>query len=356
MRVARLAEQKGRLTLHPIFRLMLGAMLTFPAAARAADAPVQLKLSHWVPPQHPLQAAIQDWANSIKADSGGTITSVIFPAEQLGKAFDHYDMARDGIADGAYVNPGYQPGRFPVIAAGELPFLFKDARTGTAALDAWYRPYAAREMKDVHYCFAFIHDPGTFHSRRQITVPGDVRGLKVRPGDATLGTFITSLGGTNVQAAAPQARDILERGVADAITFPWGSMILFGIDKVTKYHLDVPLYTTTFVWVLNKAKYDGMSPAQKTVIDRHCTTDWAVRFAGPWGDFEHAGIAKIKAEPGHVLTELTPAQLGQWKQAAEPLHAAWAANVKRVGLDPEAVDKALAASIAGHKAGLGSAE
>ena len=74
---------------------------------------------------------------------------MIFPAEQLGKAFDHYDMARDGIADGAYVNPGYQPGRFPVIAAGELPFLFKDARTGTAALDAWYRPYAAREMKDV---------------------------------------------------------------------------------------------------------------------------------------------------------------------------------------------------------------
>ena len=87
--------------------------------------------------------------------------------------------------------------------------------------------------------------------------------MKMRPGDATIGTFVTSLGGTNVQAAAPRARDILERGVADAITFPWGSMILFGIDKVTKYHLDVPLYTTTFVWVLNKAKYDGMSPAQK---------------------------------------------------------------------------------------------
>ena len=32
-------------------------------------------------------------------------------------------MARDGIADFTYVNPGYQPGRFPIIAAGELPFL-----------------------------------------------------------------------------------------------------------------------------------------------------------------------------------------------------------------------------------------
>ena len=54
--------------------------------------------------------------------------------------------------------------------------------------------------------------------------------------------MVTALGGTNVQASAPEARDVLERGVADAITFPWGSIILFGIDKVVKYHMDVPLY------------------------------------------------------------------------------------------------------------------
>ena len=66
-----------------------------------------------------------------------------------------------------------------------------------------------------------------------------------------------------MQASAPEARDVLERGVADAITFPWGSIVLFGIDKVTKYHMDVPLYTTTFVWVMNKDKYDAMSPRRR---------------------------------------------------------------------------------------------
>jgi len=35
--------------------------------------------------------------------------------------------------------------------------------------------------------------------------------------------------------------------VADAVTFPWGSLALFGIDKVTKYHIDAALDTTTFV-------------------------------------------------------------------------------------------------------------
>ena len=83
----------------------------------------------------------------------------MFPAQQLGKAFDHYDMARDGIADVTYVNPGYQPGRFPIIGAGELPFLMSDAKGGSMALDAWYRKYAEKEMKDVKFCLAFIHSP-----------------------------------------------------------------------------------------------------------------------------------------------------------------------------------------------------
>src|SRR5580698_991684 len=139
--------------------------------AQAQDKTFELKLSHWVPPSHPLQKAIQDWADDIQKASNGTITYKIFPAEQLGKAFDHYDMARDGIADFAYVNPGYQPGRFPIIAAGEFPFLISDGHTGSAALDAWYRTYAAEEMKDVHYCFAFVHDPGALHAKKQILLP-----------------------------------------------------------------------------------------------------------------------------------------------------------------------------------------
>src|ERR1700736_5198437 len=145
--------------------------------AMAADPTVELKLAHWVPPAHPLHPALQAWAADLETASGGTIKSTIFPAQQLGKAVDHYDMARDGIADFTYVNPGYQPGRFPVIAAGELPFLISDGHTGSAALDAWYRKYAANEMKDVKYCFSFILDPLTWHSsKKKIVVPGDVKG------------------------------------------------------------------------------------------------------------------------------------------------------------------------------------
>jgi TRAP-type C4-dicarboxylate transport system substrate-binding protein len=319
--------------------------------ALAQDKTFELKLSHWVPPSHPLQKALEEWGASVEKDSGGTIKYKVYPAQQLGKAFDHYDMARDGIADLTYINPGYQPGRFPIIGAGELPFLMTNAKGGTQALDAWYRKYADKEMKDVKFCLAFVHDPGAFHSRsKKILVPGDIKGMKIRPAHATRATFMTTLGGTNVQAAAPEVRDVLEKGVADAVTFPWGSVPLFGIDKVTKYHLDMPLYVTTFAFVFNKAKYNEMSAAQKKVIDNHCTPAWALKVAAPWADFEHAGIAKIKAEAGHEVYEPSAAQVAEWKKAAEPLEKTWADNVKKAGGDPDAIMKELRAQLEKDKA------
>jgi TRAP-type C4-dicarboxylate transport system substrate-binding protein len=274
--------------------LLIGA-----SAALAQDKTFDLKFSHWVPPTHPLQKAMEEWGTSVEKASNGTIKFKIFPSQQLGKAFDHYDMARDGIADFTYVNPGYQPGRFPIIAAGELPFLVGDAKGGIRAVDAWYRKYAANEMKDVKYCFSFILDPLTWHSsKKKITVPGDIKGMKVRPSQATVAA----------------------------------------------------LHTVTFQWLMSPRTYAAMSPAQKKVIDDHCTTEWAGKFADPWADFEHAGLAKVKAEPGHEVYTITDAQLNEWKKSAEPLEKQWADNVRKAGGDPDAIMKELKQSLAQNKA------
>jgi len=119
---------------------------------------------------------------------------------------------------------------------------------------------------------------------------------------------------------------------------------------VVKYHMDAALYVTTFVWVMNKEKYDAMSPAQKKVIDDHCTNEWAGRLAAPWADFEAAGRPKIKAEAGHEVYELTPEQLALWRKAAEPLEAKWAAGVRAVGVDPDKAMGELKAELKQHNA------
>jgi TRAP-type C4-dicarboxylate transport system substrate-binding protein len=328
-----------------VFALGLGT-------ASAQDKTFELKLSHWLPRSHPLHKSLEEWGDSIEQDSGGTIKYKIYPAQQLGNALDHYDMARDGIADLGYVNPGYQPGRFPIFDAANLPFMLSNAKAGSGALDDWYRQYATTEMKDVKFCFAGAHDPGSFHSRtKKIVVPSDLAGMKIRPAQASMASLVTELGGTNVQAAAPEVRDILEKGVADAVTFPWGSIILFGVDKVTKYHMAAALYTTGFVWVMNKDTYASMSPSQQKVIDNHCNRDWAEKVAAPWADFEHDGIARLKAEPDHEVYPLTTSQLDQWKAAAMPVVQAWSTAVRKAGSDPDVVLKDLKAQLAKSNSG-----
>ena len=44
--------------------------------------------------------------------------------------------------------------------------------------------------------------------------------MNVRPANATMAAYVSELGGQVFQVSAPEARDALERGIADALTFP----------------------------------------------------------------------------------------------------------------------------------------
>lgn len=319
-------------SLHPGL-LAATALAMCTTGTLAQDRPVELRFAHWLPANHSLaRTGFQPWAQSIERASKGSIKVSMFPAQQLGKAADHYDMARDGIADATWVNPGYQAGRFPIVAAGELPFLVGKPGPGSAALDAWYRKYADREMGDVKYCFAHLH-VGTIHSRKPITEPSQIQGMKVRSANGTVAAYISSLGGTNVQVSAPEARDALEKGVADAITFPWDSIISFGIDKAVNYHSDMRMYASDFVWVLNKNWYNRLGPAQKQVIDQHCNNEWAGKVGAAWGDLEDSGREKLAKAQGHTIVQVTPAQVDRWKKAAEPIYMQWQQAVDRTGVN-----------------------
>ena len=175
----------------------------------------------------------------------------------------------------------------------------------------------------------------------------------MRPAQSTIGEMVKMFGGTNVQASAPESRDAIERGVADEITFPWGSMFLFGIDKVVKYHMDVPLYTTVFTYNINLAKYNSMSAAQKKVIDDHCTPEWASKVTDPWTDFEANGRAKMKAlARSRGLSADAGATRANGRRRSSRCTTSWAEAVKKAGGDPAAIDADLQATLKKYDAGL----
>ena len=123
-------HMNGRLALMAAAAGFVLALACDPGSAQ--DTPVTLRFSHWSPPQHPMsQIAVPEWVNAIEKASGGSIKIQVFPSQQLGKAIDHYDMARDGVADITWVNAGLQPGRFPLAQALEMPWLYSDPAGAT---------------------------------------------------------------------------------------------------------------------------------------------------------------------------------------------------------------------------------
>ncbi len=100
--------------------------------------------------------------------------------------------------------------------------------------------------------------------------------------------------------------------------------------------------------MLNPATYAKLSPAQKKVMDEHCSSDWALKIATPVGRFRIRRPDKIKALPGHEVYPLTPEQLAAWRKSAEPIVANWEAVVHKAGEDPKAILDDLRKTVAEH--------
>ncbi len=338
---ARILEARAASIAGFAMAAMAAGLLAAPAPAAAQDSkPVTLRFSHWLPPVHVVaKGGIQKWVELVEKDSNGTIKIQIFPAQQLGSAKDHYDMAKDGVADITFFNPGYQAGRFPVAGAGELPFLISDPEAASEVFHKWYMDYAAKEMPDIKVCNVYLFAPGAIHSKKPIKVPADMKGVKARAAQATLAKVFTELGGASVAIAVPEVREALERGVVDAVTAPWGSMIRpWNLDKPVKYSLDMSFYSGVLIHGMNKAAYDKLSPEQKKVIDAHCTPEWSRKLAANWAAAEKKGYAEMKAQPQRVVYTPTKAEVKQWQDAMAPVTQQWKDSVKKRGVD---ADKAL---------------
>lgn len=326
------------------------ALATLCGASAQAET---LTFSHWVPATHQVHNGVELWSRAVEAASDGAISVRIFPAQQLGKAQDHYDMIASGQVDAGWFVPGYSAGRFPIVDAGELPFMISDAPKGARALHEWYADIAEEEMSEIHFCAFATHDPGRIHTSEKVESPADMAGVKMRPANATIGNYLADLGAVPVRIAAPEARQGVQRGVVDGVTFPWHTIINFGLADTLTYHLDIPLYVPMAIYGINPDFYAGLSPELKAVIDAHCTPEWSETLTADWANWEREGRALLDEKGGHVFTEISGEALAPWIEASGEVYDEWAQNVaaKYPEKDPAGLLEDLRAKLSAAGAG-----
>jgi len=323
--------------------LAMTAACALPSAALAQN--VTLRLSHWVPATIAPGQGIQAWADAVTAASDGRITIQVFPAQQIGAAVDHYDMARDGIADITWVNPGYTAGRFPIFGLSEVPFHVSDSVPGAQAVHEWYQEHAATEMADVVLCLVNPHGAGALHSRDAMTRPEDIAGRNIRPAHATMARFVSQLGGAPVQVPAPEVREAVSRGVADAVTFPWGAMYDFNLTGTTTHHLDMPFYISTQVLLINPGSWNRLSDENRAVMEAHCTPEWSARISSSWAEDDARARERLMADDTQTFHTPSEDDVAAWRGAAEGVLQAWRDEVTARGHDADAIYAAYEAAL-----------
>jgi TRAP-type C4-dicarboxylate transport system substrate-binding protein len=127
---------------------------------------------------------------------------------------------------------------------------------------------------------------------------------------------------------APESYELLSTGVMDGTLFPAESVESFKIDKVIKHGTQFPggLYNTSFVFMMNPAKYDALSPAHKKAVDEISGEVAARMFGRAWDKVDRrgmafmqaAGVQMVKADAAFVkaVGDKTAPLVDKWAQAA----------------------------------------
>ncbi len=252
--------------------------------AAIAQQAVSLKFHTFMSPMSNVWLSMhKPWMDKVERESAGRIKFEPFPAMQLGGTpVQLYDQARDGVVDVVWTLPGNTPGRFPRVEVFELPFMMTNAEATSKAYWEYVQTVAPDEFKETQVLALQVHGPGMFHTKdKLVKTPADLRGMKVRGPTRQVTKLLTSVGAIPVAMPLPQITDAMSKGVIDGAVIPWEVVPSVKVNELAKFHTEFPantsLYTTTFVMAMNKAKYDGLSPDNKRVIDANsgmATSAW----------------------------------------------------------------------------------
>jgi TRAP-type transport system periplasmic protein len=311
----------------------LGGIAVGPAWAQES---VTLKVHHFLPAgSYANQQFIQPWCDKIARESASRLRCQIYPSMQLGGTPGQlFDQVKDGVADVVWTLTGYTAGRFPLTEVFELPFMMQSPEATSKALWDYTHQYASKEYAAVHPIAFHVHGDGVFHMREKpVKTMADLKGMKLRAPTRQTTRLLAALGATPVAMPVPQVSEALGKGVIDGAVVPYEVVPSVKIQEIVKYHSETDpsepaLYTATFMFVMNKAKYEGLPADLRKVIDANS----GQALSGQIGKvFLGADAAGKKVLGGNAVNVIPKAEIEQWKKVAAPVYDGWISEVNGKG-------------------------
>lgn len=300
-----------------------------------------LKFTHFLAANSTFHKSVAEpWCAAIEKDSGGKLKCQLYPSLQLGGTPAQLaDQVKNGVADVTWTNPGYTTGRFPRMEALELPMVLPaDGLGGSRAMWEYTQKNAMEDVKDYKLLAVFS---GTnliiSTANKPIQSSADFKGVKVRSPSRFASLFLTALGATPVNMPIAQVTEGITKGVIDGAMATWEVIPATKLDETTRFHLeslpDQPAFTQpAFTILMNKSKYERLSPELRAVIDKHSGMA-LVEMAGRAFDHDNQVARKKLLERGNKIVTMGGEDVAAMKKAAQSVEAEWIKQANARGLD-----------------------
>jgi TRAP-type C4-dicarboxylate transport system substrate-binding protein len=323
-----------------LVRLLVPVAIAMAIAVPATAQEVTLKVHHfWAPTAMGPSTILVPWCDKIAKESNNRMKCQIYPAMQLGGAPPQLiDQVKDGVADIVWTLPGYTAGRFPMMEVFELPFMSTSAEATSQAAWDYYTQFGNKEFPGIKALAVHVHDNGYIHTvNKQIKVMADFKGLKMRAPTRQTNKLLGALGATPVAMPLPALGDALSKGVVDGYLLPWEVIPSIKAHEFTKFHSETDpkaraLYTAVFIFAMNQAKYDGLPPDLKNVIDANSGAPLSKAIGAQW-DASAPPARKVAADRGNTFYVIPGSELENWQKATANLPDDWVKDVAAKGQD-----------------------
>lgn len=300
---------------------------------------VVLKVHHiWPTVAMGHKRVVEPWCETIAKESNNRMRCQILPAMTGGGTpAQLVDRVKDGVDDIVLTLPGYTPGRFPIMEAFELPFMTNAAESASAAAWDYFTKYATKEFPGTKILATWVHDEGFVSTlSKPISKLEDFKGLKIRAASRQSSRLLTALGATPVGMPIPPVADAMTKGTIDGFLTAWEIIPAFKLHEVSKFHTEIEssrpsMFTASFVFAMNQAKYDSLPADLKRVIDKNSGAALSRTIGRYWDEATAVG-RKAATDRGNQFVKVSAAETDRWIKVSAPLYADWIAEMDKKGL------------------------
>jgi tripartite ATP-independent transporter DctP family solute receptor len=305
--------------------------------AAASEEPVVLRLAETHAADYPTTKGDYYFADLVKERTDGRITIEVYPSSQLGEEKPVIEQVQFGAIDFTRVSISPLSAFSPNFDALQMPYLYRSEEHMWKVLKSDIGRDFLDSLEPANFVGIGWFESGArsfYNSRREVKVPADLKGMKIRVQQADIMVnMVNALGAIATPMPFGEVYSALQTGVIDGAENNWPSYYSTSHYEVAKYYTIDAHTRVPEIIIASKISMDKLSKADQEII-KQAAWDSMDYQRQQWADYVKVAEEKIRAA-GNVITVIN--DNSAWQAAMQPMYEALSPELQKVVAEIRAV-------------------